>query len=118
MVDVEFLAQMIQLSYGGRFSDLRGKPTVEVIKQAEGRVEGFHTAWELIDAYEFLRKVELFTRIVLEERTTILPEGEKLDLLASAVAGTDGKSFRSSVQDTMKKIRAIFLETTGLLQQH
>jgi glutamate-ammonia-ligase adenylyltransferase len=111
MVDIEFLAQMMQLKFGTKEKALRGLATVEAIRNAPLAIPKD----ELVDAYMLYRNIETHLRIVLEERGTVVPEGEKLELLAKLLGFSDGQTLHRHLLLTMKNIRQIFLKSAEQL---
>lgn len=109
MVDIEFLAQMIQLRYGGTQPDLSHGDTATVLSMAPVHIADASTFDALIKAYGFYRTLETQMRITLEEQGTILPMGEKLDLLAVCLDGSQGTILQRHVSDTMRNVREAFL---------
>ncbi|MEK9135611.1 MAG: hypothetical protein AAB393_00690, partial [Bacteroidota bacterium] len=110
MVDIEFIAQMIQLKYGGSDSSLRRKPTEAVLAEAPAAVVSADVVKLLRDAYRYYRRLELMIRLTLEERGTVLASGDKLELLAQVVDGSSAHDLRARVASTMKVVRAQFLQ--------
>jgi len=115
MVDVEFIAQMIQLKLGGQVPSLRLSPTADVLGIAPPAVISYEHGAFLKKAYEFFRRIELMMRLTLEERSTVLPIGEKLELLAKVLGMTNGEELRSRVAESMKSVRTHFLQIAKIL---
>jgi glutamate-ammonia-ligase adenylyltransferase len=110
MVDVEFLAQMIQLKFGAGMVDLKGLQTTEVLRTVRGMVLPAADSDRLIEAYGLYRQLETLLRITLDDRSTLLPEGATLDLLAACLDGrTSGEHLRTRLGTMMKETRALFL---------
>jgi glutamate-ammonia-ligase adenylyltransferase len=128
MVDIEFLAQMIQLKWGGAHAEVRHKGTRGVLHAARSLALSVHADEEtlLSESYRVYREIEKLMRITLEERGSILPEGQRLELLGRcfqattdrgpAVSSGDtapppdrNKDLRESVASRMKLVRSIFL---------
>lgn len=72
--EVEFVAQIFQLIRGGRESDLRVRSTQEALRRlaATGRMPA-DTAQTLLDAYDFLRRLEHALQYVDDAQTQMLP---------------------------------------------
>jgi glutamate-ammonia-ligase adenylyltransferase len=110
MADVEFLAQMIQLRYGREEQALRGPRRIEEILGEQSRSffrEGERT--DLLDSYRHYRRIETVIRVTLAERSALLPEGEKLNMLARFLSFPDGDAFRTYVSAQMRRTRTHFL---------
>lgn len=114
MVDIEFLAQMIQLKFGRTETRFRHARPTDVVMMAEQEGLGAQAA-ELVAAYQFFRRIETMMRITLEERGTILPEGEKLERLAAVMDRLKGDDLRHRVAATMRQTRKTFLDLTEQL---
>ena len=115
MVDIEFLAQMMQLRCGVAMTVLRHMSTASALKQSLSCVRTNEHTDELISAYLLYRRIETLLRVTLEERGTILPEGDKLDLLAKCLDGSSGQEFRSKVNLIMTNVRQMFLRISNQL---
>jgi glutamate-ammonia-ligase adenylyltransferase len=110
MVDIEFLAQMIQLKFGKQKPMLRHLSTSDVFKHASPLMDNLkQRVDEVLLAYRFYRRIETCLRITLEERGNVLPEGAKLDLIAKVLDGTSGEEFHRMLDTKTKGIRQIFL---------
>jgi glutamate-ammonia-ligase adenylyltransferase len=113
MVDVEFLAQMVQLKFGREHNALRHGNTVDILTFKELPCLTTAEADSLAADYGFYRQIEKLLRITLEERTSILPDGEKTDLLARCLGGTTGDALVSRLGTTMKGVRSLFLDISN-----
>ena len=73
--EIEFLAQTLQLVWGGREPGLRTRRTVDALRALcrAGHL-GPRTAGELIAAYRFLRRVEHRLQMVADRQTHRLPD--------------------------------------------
>ena len=115
MADIEFIAQMIQLKYAATLPSLMRRCTADVLESTPDDVLSDGRISELKDTYQFFRRIELMMRLVLEDRNTILPEGEKCDLLARTLGMPDGESLRVQVGNATRNVRKQFLQTAKLL---
>ncbi|MDH3251587.1 MAG: DUF294 nucleotidyltransferase-like domain-containing protein [Ignavibacteria bacterium] len=115
MVDIEFLAQILQLGFGRSRNELRSGKTPDVIEKAVMQDLIPDSSISLMHAYSMYRKIETFIRISLEDRSTILPEGEKLDFLANVLSGWSGKQLLDYVDRTTREVREVFLAVTRKL---
>lgn len=111
MVDIEFLAQMMQLKFGAQDKSLRNLPTLYAIRRAplavpKDRIE---------EAYTLFRRIETLLRIAFEDRGTVVPEGERLELLAKFLAFPDGRALHRHLLTSMKNVRQIFLTSAEQL---
>jgi len=109
MLDVEFLAQMIQLKFGRNHPELRSKGTVGVLRIAAKGWISQEDASLFEGAYRSLREVEKLLRLTLEEKGTVLPEGTKLDLLARCYDGSSGNEMRERLVAMASRVRGRFL---------
>ena len=71
----------------------------------------------LLRSFTLYRELEQLLRITLEERSTILPEGEKLELLARCHDGSSGEELKGKTTLTMMQVRGIFLATAKALSR-
>ncbi len=73
--EIEFFAQTLQLIWGGREPDLRAPATCEALSVLArlGRCQR-NSADNLIEAYEFLRRLEHRLQMINDEQTQALPE--------------------------------------------
>ncbi|MEW6509968.1 MAG: hypothetical protein AB1428_03300 [Bacteroidota bacterium] len=107
MADIEFIAQMIQLKMGGHQPELRGRPTVTVLRSAGHGALSIERASYLASAYGMFRRLEFLLRAGLEDRSWILPDGETL---ARLYDGASAEALRTRVEGTMKRVRSEFLD--------
>jgi len=73
--EIEFFAQTQQLIWGGREAALRAPGTTDALSALaeNGRCDGT-VADDLIQAYEFLRRLEHRLQMINDEQTQIVPE--------------------------------------------
>ncbi len=110
MADVEFLAQMMQLRFGREVPALRGLRRIEEILGAQSRsLLKVDERTELLDSYREYRNIETVIRITLAERSTLLPEAEKLNTLGRFLSFPDGEALRAHVSTHMRRTRSHFL---------
>ena len=112
MVDIEFLAQIIQLRFAAEHPELKGLPTCEVIRKGREIFLSVADSDRLIEAYQLYRRLETLHRITLEDRSTILPDGEKLELLAGFLDRRGGETLKIDVAGMMKEVRTMFISNT------
>lgn len=117
MADIEFLLQMLQMYAGRRDRSLRRILPVEMIEQLLHDMEGSQHSAFLRDAYGLYRRVETMMRMALDEKGSILPTEDNLDLLARLLGYTTGVELQRHLATTMKEVRGIFLHTAAALQQ-
>ena len=110
MADVEFVVQMIQMKYGGALPELRGAKVGRLLHSNLGAVREAGDVELLSSAYRMYRRLEVLMRLALEERGWLLPEGDKLDLLARLYDGSSSQALESRVASTMKRVRKEFLK--------
>jgi glutamate-ammonia-ligase adenylyltransferase len=76
--EIEFVAQIFQLIRGGRESDLRVRSTREALRRlAAARRLPADTAQTLLDAYDFLRRLEHALQYVDDAQTQMLPGSDE-----------------------------------------
>lgn len=107
MADIEFLVQMSMLRRqappeGGRtVLDLLAAAASDMLTPAEVELG--------TRAYILYRRLELLLRVALEERSSVLPAGERLDVLARRFGVKNGSELTMLVAGTMRQVRAVFL---------
>ena len=76
--EIEFLAQVQQLLWGGRLYSLRDRSTCSTLLALVdvGKLSA-HAAEELIDSYRFLRTAEHRLQMIDDQQTQMLPEARK-----------------------------------------
>ncbi len=109
MVDIEFIAQMIQLRMGKEASRLLGRPLDEVLGASPASLVGKEEAMRLRGTYAFYRNIEKHLRITLEEPGNLLPDGPGLWTLARCMGEKDPGILAAGVRERMKQTREDFL---------
>jgi len=89
--EIEFFAQTQQLIWGGRETRLRISQTTDALLalSTAGHVDPV-VANEMIDAYEFLRRLEHRLQMVDDKQTQTLPDDPKKLLAVAIFLGFDG----------------------------
>ena len=62
-----------------------------------------------MSAYRELRRIETFMRLTVEDRGSILPEGEKLELLSKVFGESGSSEFTALVHSLMNETRQSFI---------
>ncbi|ENN92104.1 bifunctional [glutamine synthetase] adenylyltransferase/[glutamine synthetase]-adenylyl-L-tyrosine phosphorylase [Bartonella bovis] len=104
--EIEFFVQTQQLIAGGRFSQLRGRETVAMLKELYnlGWI-GKKTRDSLIKSYAFLRNVEHRIQMLADEQTHILPQDVSQFTSVAYLMGYKKKScFMSELLETLKVV--------------
>ena len=119
MVDIEFVAQMVQLHCGRQSREHRGARRIrDILGRVPPSLLSGEDAEFLVKSFSFYRELEKLLRVVLEEKGTILPDGEKLDLLAGCYdCRFTGKDLQEMVFAAMKQVRALFVATVSRLSR-
>jgi glutamate-ammonia-ligase adenylyltransferase len=115
MVDVEFIAQMIQLRHGGERKELRGCRTVEVLRRAGPGILPEGGEEILTRAYRRYREIEKLLRLTLEQHGMLLPEGDGLETLARCAGMENGEALASEIAGSMHQVRGLFIEMSRRL---
>lgn len=115
MVDIEFIAQMIQLKFVSDPLEDRSRRTVDVLSEAPPTILSPDEVLELSGTYRFYRQVEMYLRIALEESGSLLPEGHRLDTLARCLGRPQGEDLKGEIQGIMKRTRQTFLSVSKRL---
>lgn len=104
--EIEFFVQTQQLIAGGRFPQLRGRQTVEML--AVLCELGWITAAArdaLREKYAFLRRVEHCIQMIADEQTHILPEDDDGFLSVAYMMGyPDPESFSQAMLDALQTV--------------
>jgi glutamate-ammonia-ligase adenylyltransferase len=109
--EIEFLAQTLQLVWGGRDPNLRCPRTLEALAllAGAGHLPG-GTAAELADAYGFLRRVEHRLQMVADRQTHALPEQRpQLEAFATFMGYSDAAAFAAVLLGHMIRVQAHYL---------
>ncbi|MFN6955340.1 MAG: bifunctional [glutamine synthetase] adenylyltransferase/[glutamine synthetase]-adenylyl-L-tyrosine phosphorylase [Acetobacteraceae bacterium] len=104
--EIEFVAQVLQLIWGGRDPAHRDPTTQGALAglAAAGRLDR-RAAADLADAYVFLRTVEHRLQMVEDRQTHRLPEDEAgLDRIASFCGFADRAGFEAALTDTLHRV--------------
>lgn len=117
IVDIEFLAQMLQLSHGGRRLEVRKKGTLEALAALRRcRLLGAQDARLLSEGYLFLRRLDHRLRLERDQPIHVLErEPRKLEGVARALGfrGRGGKSAGDLLllgyEKRRERIRACYL---------
>jgi glutamate-ammonia-ligase adenylyltransferase len=117
VADIEFIAQMLQLRYGGKIEALRTPRTLQAL-EALG-IHGLLSSAEanlLRDSYLFMRRVENRLRILSDQAIDVLPSSpEKINNLAKRMGyqdrgeGEAGQDLISHLESHRKRVRESYL---------
>ncbi|MBK8466895.1 MAG: hypothetical protein IPL32_13785 [Chloracidobacterium sp.] len=113
--EIEFLAQALQLAYGGKDKWLRSPHTLISIARLTDRGH-FKKAelTQLSSAYEFLRRTEHILQMENGVQTHTVPdEAEKRALIAHRVTFAAGGNFERELKDHTKNVSRIFARVFG-----
>lgn len=110
MMDAEFLAQMLLLAAGGGGVEYHAAPLRRVLEGAPGERVPARDRSQVLETYALLRRVELLMRLVLEDRSSVFPAGEKLERLGEA-AGTGAQGLERACAEGMREVRRVLEET-------
>ncbi|MBU3693268.1 MAG: bifunctional [glutamate--ammonia ligase]-adenylyl-L-tyrosine phosphorylase/[glutamate--ammonia-ligase] adenylyltransferase [Rhodocyclaceae bacterium] len=108
--EVEFVAQIFQLIRGGRECDLRVRSTREALRRlaASGRMPE-DSARTLLEAYDFLRRLEHALQYVDDAQTQMLPEsGEGRARVAGLMRYANWDALAADTERTRNAVTAIF----------
>ncbi len=113
--EIEFLAQALQLAYGGKDKWLRSPHTLISIARLTDR--GHFKSAELTQlsaAYEFLRRTEHVLQMENGVQTHTVPdEPEKRTLVAHRLTFAGGGNFERELEDHTKNVSRIFSRIFG-----
>ncbi len=108
MADIEFLVQMIQLKHAPARPPLRFGSTPSLLALEDLPEVSGPDRTMLLETYLWFRKIETLIRLTLEEKTSLLPEGAKLETLARCAERMDAGSFHARVEKSMAGVRGVF----------
>ena len=120
LVDIEFAVQILQLIHGTDFPRVRAQHSVEAIARLhEINALRDDQKAQLLEAYEFLRRVENSLRIVHDRPLDALPDrATELEKLARRMGyseqnGAVSSRFLKDYQDCTERTRTLFHELLG-----
>jgi glutamate-ammonia-ligase adenylyltransferase len=108
--EIEFLAQIHQLIWGGRVRELRLRPTCEVL-DVLARLDLFdkNQVEYLKAAYKLYRIVEHRLQMKHDQQTHIMPNNEaEIDELAEFCGFNDAATFKKQLFDYLREVHEIF----------
>lgn len=110
--EIEFLAQTLQLVWGGRDPGLRARSTrAALIALARGKHLPWRAAGELAAAYRFLRRVEHRTQMVADRQTHALPDRrEALEPFARFLGLRDAAELADRLLRHLDRVRARYAD--------
>ncbi|MDE2483646.1 MAG: bifunctional [glutamate--ammonia ligase]-adenylyl-L-tyrosine phosphorylase/[glutamate--ammonia-ligase] adenylyltransferase [candidate division NC10 bacterium] len=119
IVDIEFIAQFLQLAYGSTLPALRVNNTLNTLEAARGAgLLADRDVAQLCDSYRFLRTVQNRLRVVADRETSVLPQDpSRLDRLARRLGygvgdgGGPGERLLADYRRHTERVRGIY-ETT------
>lgn len=108
--EIEFIAQALQLAYGGRDEWLRSSHTLITLRRlADRNLLNEAELTELFDAYEFLRQLEHFLQMENGLQTHLVPEDdERRALFARRMKFDDPKIFDEALKFHTGNVGRIF----------
>ncbi len=108
LMDLEFLAQMLQLRMGSSAPQLRSPSTGEVLEAAaQGLGRDCPEFLNLPSHYDTLRRIEMALRRDVNEAVSVIPEaGRERYALARAMGFPDEETFMRHYQATLADVRA------------
>ncbi|MCC7260354.1 MAG: bifunctional [glutamine synthetase] adenylyltransferase/[glutamine synthetase]-adenylyl-L-tyrosine phosphorylase, partial [Alphaproteobacteria bacterium] len=121
--EIEFFGQTQQLIWGGRLPELRTQPTCTTIHAlVKANKVKPEVADALIEAYDYLRRLEHRLQMVADQQTHSLPDTEQdVERIAHFMGYPDSRSFRAELLATLTTVKlhytALFSETAPLGNQ-
>ncbi len=110
--EIEFLAQTLQLVWGGRDPELRDPTTLGALQVLcrSGHLTSRATQ-ALSDAYRMLRRVEHRLQMVADRQTHVLPaNAAEFERIACFLGFEDARSFARTLLDRLRIVRAEYAE--------
>ena len=113
--EIEFVAQALQLAYGGSDEWLRAPHTlISLSRLADRKMLSETELTELFEAYNFLRQIEHILQMENGLQTHTIPNGaEKLFLLAKRMNFADAEKFENALEFHTENVYAIFTRIFG-----
>ncbi len=113
--EIEFIAQAHQLVRGGRDPGLQVQPTIAAIEALNARaLINDETAAALLDAYDFLRRVEHRLQYLDDAQTHSLPTAtEDRLIIARGMGFADIASFEQALASRRAAVERVFAATLG-----
>lgn len=111
--EIEFYVQTQQLVWGGRFPNLRTKPTLDTLKKlVELELVDPETAEKMAAAYLFLRRVEHYLQMTHDQQTHSLPEQpEEIEKLAIFLGYESAKLFTTQLLRHCTTVHQIYSDS-------
>ncbi|CAN5183969.1 bifunctional [glutamate--ammonia ligase]-adenylyl-L-tyrosine phosphorylase/[glutamate--ammonia-ligase] adenylyltransferase [soil metagenome] len=113
--EIEFIAQALQIAYGGKDSWLRAPHTlISLSRLADRKLLTETELTELFDAYDFLRRLEHRLQMENGLQTHLVPnEAEKCFFIAKRMNFEDVKEFENALKIHSKNVNRIFSKVFG-----
>ncbi len=114
LLDIEFIAQVLALSFGGKWRSLRVHGTAEILAAAAGKVLDVDLAERLGEALDLFTRVAQGLRLSLGEGADPAKAAEGVKRRLAAAAGLpDFLRVERQLAETRKDVRRIFNEILG-----
>ena len=109
LVDIEFIAQILVLTLGRRYREMRSTSTRQVLAQY-AEIQQVYSAEVgfLLQAYDELRELEKGMRMASEQASSILPGGRELRVLARLAGKPDPDCLVEDLKSLMRETRRVF----------
>jgi len=110
--EIEFLAQTLQLVWGGRDPGLRTPETLAALRLlARGGHIPRHAAREMADSYRFLRQVEHRIQMVNDRQTHDVPtKPEEIRRVALFLGFADATAFAETLIGHLRRVRGCYAD--------
>jgi glutamate-ammonia-ligase adenylyltransferase len=117
LVDLEFLAQTLQLIHAPKHQDVLARQTGEAFARlAKARVLSAQESTKLVDAWTFYSNVQHGLRLMVEGEFDPKEAAGPTKIRLAALAGTkDFPSLKARLAETQSWVRAVFLRMIGPL---
>jgi glutamate-ammonia-ligase adenylyltransferase len=109
--EIEFIAQALQLAYGGRDKWLRAAHTlISLSRLGDRKLISDGELTELFDAYEFLRHLEHILQMEHGLQTHLVPnDSAKRALIARRMIAADSEAFERSITKHTDDVNRVFM---------
>ena len=108
--EIEFTVQLLQVVRGGKFPELRTRPTLDALcRVSRAGLMSVPAAEQLMQAYEFLRRVEHRIQYLDDQQTHVLPtRDDDLAWIAQTMGFSDSCAFLCQLDTHRERVAQEF----------
>ncbi len=117
--EIEFYTQIHQLIWGGRMPMLRSKATCETLNLlCENALIDEQTESVLLEAYDFLRRLEHRLQMIADQQTHSIPEGDEgVEHIACFMGYDSRQAFEKAVMQRLHAVHDIYANSFQSAEQ-